>query len=141
MMDPSTPAGRTGPDDALDGRLFTRYWRAMVREVTEADGQMESEPATAAVVFGARVGLARRYADSLASDGVKRGLIGPRRGRPAVDPPHFELCCRRFPSEVRSSDCRYRFGRRITGNSTRHFTARLRICSGRAIGTPIRLSD
>ena len=46
--------------------------------MTEAIGQIESEPAAAAVLFGARVGLAQQYVDSLASDGVLRGLIGPR---------------------------------------------------------------
>jgi 16S rRNA (guanine527-N7)-methyltransferase len=35
-------------------------------------------PAPAAELFGARVDLARRYADRLAGDGVLRGLIGPR---------------------------------------------------------------
>ncbi len=39
---------------------------------------MEPEPAGAAVVFGERIDLARRYAQALASDGVVRGLIGPR---------------------------------------------------------------
>lgn len=34
--------------------------------------------AAAATLFGARLPLARRYADLLASDGVIRGLIGPR---------------------------------------------------------------
>ncbi|QLY31057.1 16S rRNA (guanine(527)-N(7))-methyltransferase RsmG [Nocardia huaxiensis] len=36
------------------------------------------EPAAAAVVFGDRVDMARRYYDVLASAGVERGLIGPR---------------------------------------------------------------
>ncbi|MEU4315219.1 16S rRNA (guanine(527)-N(7))-methyltransferase RsmG [Nocardia sp. NPDC024068] len=35
-------------------------------------------PAEAEVVFGDRVGLARRYWDALATAGVERGLIGPR---------------------------------------------------------------
>ncbi len=47
-------------------------------EVTGANGQVEAQPAAAAVVFGARVGLAQRYVDSLASDGLLRGLLGPR---------------------------------------------------------------
>lgn len=37
-----------------------------------------TEPAAAAQVFGAQLGLARRYADLLASAGVQRGLLGPR---------------------------------------------------------------
>lgn len=39
---------------------------------------MDAPPAAAAAVFGARLDLARRYADRLAGDGVVRGLIGPR---------------------------------------------------------------
>lgn len=35
-------------------------------------------PAVAAEVFGARLPLAQRYAEMLATDGVERGLIGPR---------------------------------------------------------------
>lgn len=41
-------------------------------------GDVEQEPASAAVVFGDRIGLARRYVAALATDGVVRGLIGPR---------------------------------------------------------------
>ncbi len=40
--------------------------------------EVESEPAAAVGVFGERIALARRYLTSLASDGVVRGLIGPR---------------------------------------------------------------
>ena len=39
---------------------------------------VEPEPASAVLVFGDRVELARRYANALASDGVIRGLVGPR---------------------------------------------------------------
>lgn len=39
---------------------------------------IENEPAAAAVVFGDRLPLARIYVKSLATDGVLRGLIGPR---------------------------------------------------------------
>lgn len=35
-------------------------------------------PAVAAEIFGARLDIARRYADLLAGAGVERGLIGPR---------------------------------------------------------------
>ena len=38
----------------------------------------EEEPAAAALIFGDRVDLARAYVGSLATDGVIRGLIGPR---------------------------------------------------------------
>ncbi|MET0865618.1 MAG: 16S rRNA (guanine(527)-N(7))-methyltransferase RsmG [Nakamurella sp.] len=39
---------------------------------------MESEPAGAGRAFGDRLELARRYVHSLSTDGVVRGLIGPR---------------------------------------------------------------
>ncbi|WP_459963272.1 16S rRNA (guanine(527)-N(7))-methyltransferase RsmG [Nocardia sp. IFM 10818] len=46
-------------------------------EVTEPSGPVEP-PAVAAVVFGDRLDMARRYYDALAGVGVERGLIGPR---------------------------------------------------------------
>ena len=39
---------------------------------------LESEPPAALRVFGDRIELARRYTAALATDGVLRGLIGPR---------------------------------------------------------------
>jgi 16S rRNA (guanine527-N7)-methyltransferase len=39
---------------------------------------LEAEPAAAGSIFGDRIELARRYVHSLATDGVVRGLIGPR---------------------------------------------------------------
>lgn len=42
------------------------------------DGDIEAEPAAAVLVFGDRVELARKYVSALATDGVVRGLIGPR---------------------------------------------------------------
>jgi 16S rRNA (guanine527-N7)-methyltransferase len=39
---------------------------------------MERVPDSARVVFGARLDLASRYAELLVSDGVRRGVIGPR---------------------------------------------------------------
>jgi 16S rRNA (guanine527-N7)-methyltransferase len=47
-------------------------------DVSGRDGLLEPEPAAAAMVFGDRIGLARRYVDALATEGVVRGLIGPR---------------------------------------------------------------
>src|ERR1700712_5122734 len=44
----------------------------------EHHGDVEVEPAAAGQVFGDRIELARRYVVALASDGVVRGLIGPR---------------------------------------------------------------
>lgn len=44
-----------------------------------ADGAAVAAPPPAAVeIFGARLDLARRYAEHLATSGVERGLIGPR---------------------------------------------------------------
>lgn len=39
---------------------------------------VEDEPPAAAAIFGDRLEVARRYVESLATDGVVRGLIGPR---------------------------------------------------------------
>ncbi len=39
---------------------------------------VEAEPAAAVQIFGDRIELARRYVVALATDGVVRGLIGPR---------------------------------------------------------------
>lgn len=46
-------------------------------ETTALPAELEP-PATAAVVFGDRLDLARRYCAALATAGVERGLIGPR---------------------------------------------------------------
>lgn len=43
-----------------------------------AASELGAAPAAAAVVFGDRLELARRYAEILATVGVERGLIGPR---------------------------------------------------------------
>ncbi len=43
----------------------------------ETSGEVEPEPASAAVVFGDRLDLARRFAAALAAHGEERGLIGP----------------------------------------------------------------
>lgn len=43
-----------------------------------APGDLEPEPAAAAAVFGERLPQARTFAEMLATDGVVRGLIGPR---------------------------------------------------------------
>lgn len=39
--------------------------------------EVESEPAAAAVVFGDRIDIARRFTDALGQHGEERGLIGP----------------------------------------------------------------
>ncbi|WP_336644703.1 16S rRNA (guanine(527)-N(7))-methyltransferase RsmG [Microbacterium sp. USHLN186] len=41
------------------------------------DTSVELEPAAAAVLFGDRIGLARRFTAALAQEGELRGLIGP----------------------------------------------------------------
>ncbi len=46
--------------------------------VGQAGTELEPEPPAAIEVFGARLPLARAYVQALASDGVIRGLIGPR---------------------------------------------------------------
>jgi 16S rRNA (guanine527-N7)-methyltransferase len=51
---------------------------AAVRDDELDSGAVEPEPAVAAAVFGERLDVARRYVDALATDGVLRGLIGPR---------------------------------------------------------------
>lgn len=42
------------------------------------DDDVTATPAAAAEVFGARLGIAERYAEILATAGVERGLLGPR---------------------------------------------------------------
>lgn len=42
------------------------------------ESSIEAEPAAAAAIFGDRVSLARGYVELLGTDGVVRGLIGPR---------------------------------------------------------------
>ena len=44
----------------------------------EAPSRAPTEPSAAVRVFGDRIELARRYTEALATDGVVRGLIGPR---------------------------------------------------------------
>lgn len=63
---PVVPQASDGLTEAVDGK--------------RAIDEIEDEPASAAVVFGPRLELARRYLQALAGDGVVRGLIGPREG-------------------------------------------------------------
>lgn len=44
----------------------------------EPDQAVDVEPDSAQVIFGDRVELARKYRESLATDGATRGFIGPR---------------------------------------------------------------
>jgi 16S rRNA (guanine527-N7)-methyltransferase len=46
--------------------------------MTDPDVSRETPPPHAVGVFASRLGLAQRYAELLATDGVTRGLIGPR---------------------------------------------------------------
>ncbi len=52
--------------------------RAAAAGADAADGPLPPAPPEAAVVFADAVGLVQRYAELLATDGVTRGLIGPR---------------------------------------------------------------
>lgn len=65
----STPIGDGVPDDVV-----TAAQPAGAAPEFEAG----PPPASAAAVFGERLGLAHRFAARLATDGVVRGLIGPR---------------------------------------------------------------
>jgi 16S rRNA (guanine527-N7)-methyltransferase len=63
-------------------------------------------PATATEVFGERLPLARRYAELLATDGIVRGLIGPREA-PRLWDRHLLNCAvlaERIPSGVTVAD-------------------------------------
>ncbi|AXT86441.1 16S rRNA (guanine(527)-N(7))-methyltransferase RsmG [Aeromicrobium sp. A1-2] len=48
------------------------------RNITEGDVSRETPPPHAAGVFASRLPMAQEYADILATDGVLKGLIGPR---------------------------------------------------------------
>jgi 16S rRNA (guanine527-N7)-methyltransferase len=69
------PGLGAGSDDGLCDQFGAPSVVAAAEQVHEAP---EAEPAAAALVFGARVDLARRYVAALATDGIVRGLIGPR---------------------------------------------------------------
>lgn len=63
-------------------------------------------PSTAEQVFGERLPLARRYAELLATDGIVRGLIGPREA-PRLWDRHLLNCAvlaERIPSEATVAD-------------------------------------
>ena len=59
-----------------DGPRETRHDRTAPEST--ASPEIEDEPSAAQTVFGERIDLARRYVEALATDGVVRGLIGPR---------------------------------------------------------------
>jgi 16S rRNA (guanine527-N7)-methyltransferase len=70
--------GPAGADEAVQGRgAVARDGGARYATVGSPPG-IEHEPALAELLFGDRIGLARRYVEALAIDGVVRGLIGPR---------------------------------------------------------------
>jgi 16S rRNA (guanine527-N7)-methyltransferase len=64
----SSPAARAHSDDLRIGGGQT----------AEMGAEIESEPIVASDLFGDRIVQARRYVTALATDGVVRGLIGPR---------------------------------------------------------------
>jgi len=70
LLDPGTGSGTAEPGSG----------QPSTGEETGRDGSdaVEVEPAGAVAVFRDRIGMARRYGQALATDGVIRGLIGPR---------------------------------------------------------------
>jgi 16S rRNA (guanine527-N7)-methyltransferase len=64
-------AGDSGPGDITPGP-------SSVPAAPAAPLELGEPPAAASAVFGDRLALAGRYAELLATDGVVRGLIGPR---------------------------------------------------------------
>jgi len=70
-----SPGLGAGSADGLCDQFGAPAVVAAAETVHEAP---EAEPAAAALVFGARVTLARKYVAALATDGIVRGLIGPR---------------------------------------------------------------
>lgn len=83
--DGGAPRGRASQDAGLGGAApGAAPGEGMVQDSAavrgaESDfGAVQPEPAVAAAVFGERLDLARRYVAALATDGVLRGLIGPR---------------------------------------------------------------
>ncbi|GIE32080.1 ribosomal RNA small subunit methyltransferase G [Actinoplanes italicus] len=71
MSEPRYGAGDTGPGDTMPGPSSFPAPSAALLE-------LGAPPAAAASVFGDRLALAGRYAELLATEGVVRGLIGPR---------------------------------------------------------------
>lgn len=59
-------------------RSRSASWWCALSDVSRETTAPPQAPAWAAQVFGERLPLAQRYVDSLAEDGVIRGLIGPR---------------------------------------------------------------
>jgi 16S rRNA (guanine527-N7)-methyltransferase len=70
-------AGDSGPGDVTPGPSSFPADSASSSSLS-AVAELGEPPAAAAVIFGARLELARRYAELLATEGVVRGLIGPR---------------------------------------------------------------
>lgn len=77
-------------------------------------GEATSCPESAADVFGSRLPLAQRYAELLATDGVERGLIGPRETERLWDRHILNSAAigelipltRAVPTSVAGQDCR-----------------------------------
>ena len=79
-MGPSSSSGRRGER----GRARLGEWYGSPAEEHRTErilillDQLEAEPAIAASLFGARIDLARRFAQDLAVHGEELGLIGPQ---------------------------------------------------------------
>lgn len=66
------------PPDGAERAAASVAEQAGAVDVGSTQADIESEPATAALVFGQGIEQARHYVSALATDGVVRGLIGPR---------------------------------------------------------------
>ncbi|GAA4913374.1 16S rRNA m(7)G-527 methyltransferase [Stackebrandtia albiflava] len=74
MTEDANTAGPSG----VEGPAVSRDTAAPAEPAAELTGQPEGVRAAAAELFGARLDTAVAYAGLLATDGVVRGLIGPR---------------------------------------------------------------
>lgn len=70
--------GASGSGDVGSPECSSVGAGGVTAEGTHEAPEVEAEPTAAALVFGDRVDLARRYVAGLATDGIVRGLIGPR---------------------------------------------------------------
>lgn len=70
--------GGAGPGPHADGSAEHAGSETDPGNSDAGDGGREAEPAAAVQVFGDRLELARRYVAALATDGIVRGLMGPR---------------------------------------------------------------
>ena len=77
-MSPAEARRDVQPAGPEPGRGDVRGSEASGELPAQSGPEPEPEPTGAAVVFGERLDMARRYVAVLATDGIVRGLIGPR---------------------------------------------------------------